>query len=395
MISVWQAVSALVVHGTATGFGLDGDCSTKRKFLGPFDVGAEASVPAWTFGKQWAIAFFGRSWNTATIDGYYVGPATPDKGKPCALFVWNCPDGPDPPMKSVLKNVTWLNKVAVNTTLHNARQAVFSMLRDTAYQLPRGYARTPENLVRDLEIPISSVEEFKTAFQEIGCKVQCSIGKTITIDSYTGRTRAKKITLTISFMTFREWAEFAGNAKYYAVPHAVILAQNVIMLPAAKLASKCMFDSKAPGWQGLLERGKTPLALSHEVRAAPGGVELQSEAGRTAAANAREVTVYILDKEEMGEHGMFFYVFVKAGYAHHPEAQTYLLAPDIRIHGHVGYVPASVLKWSGGGCCPICLTYSEMQRESDGAAVRGVAGVGKARFFFRPTTFVKLSGLVV
>ena len=35
--------------------------------LAPFDVDAEAVVPAWTFGHGWARFKFGSKWQSATI----------------------------------------------------------------------------------------------------------------------------------------------------------------------------------------------------------------------------------------------------------------------------------------------------------------------------------------
>lgn len=79
--------------------------SVRSHLLGPFELGAAATVPAWTFGDEWAREKFGRQWRSTMVPGFYVGPVTrAAKKKPqTAFFVWD--DGDDPiPVVTALAN---------------------------------------------------------------------------------------------------------------------------------------------------------------------------------------------------------------------------------------------------------------------------------------------------
>jgi hypothetical protein len=89
----------------------------------------------------------------------------------------------------------------------------------------------------------------------------------------------------------------------------------------------------------------------------------------------------------MEDYGEVYFAFVPEGYVLGATPQAYELVEGKRIFGHVGFVPASVLTWSGEGRRAICITYSEMRRSKDGVPVRGIPGVGNAKLHFRPSLF--------
>jgi hypothetical protein len=179
-----------------------------------------------------------------------------------------------------------------------------------------------------------------------------------------------------NFRTFREWVEFVyGNKNLFATSHKCNEAMNVLLLPAAQLAGGCSFGSDDEAWKFLEGAGKTPVALSHAARMAHGQPVLESVAGRAAADSAVDISVFLLDAiymEYLGNTAKFYLAFVKDDYVPGAVSQVYELMPGVRVCGHVGFVPASVLSWAGQGQRAICATYSEFRRVSDDSVVRGI-----------------------
>ena len=359
-------------------------------------TGDSATVRAWTFGHAFAKVHFGPAWHTAVVHGIYVGPDASDSGKPFAQFVWYTPDGDRAPQKTVLANVKWCKRTTPPAVLRHARQALFVLLKEVGKQLRRGYACTPVHLTRAIDIPVSSLDEFRAIFAIAqGPAIYQHVGKMKRVDTYEGKIKTKKFTYVVNFKTFREWLVFVcGVAKTFCPTYSCNSALRVLMLPAAQLASSCTFAPGDTDWEVLVNNKKKALPLSHNVPLLHGAAELESEAGRAAAANARDVTVYVLDAIEISGHvGLFYLAFVAAGYAHATEPpRVYTLVEGVLLYGHVGFVPASMLTWAGPGRRAVCATYSEVRRVSDGSVLRGVKGVGKARLHFRPTLVVATSG---
>ena len=395
----WTVGSLLEVkvHDSATIF--DAPSTGKPRERRPFETGAQAIVPAWTFGKAWALRNFGTRWNTAVVHGFYVGKggAEPLKGKPTAFFVWETPDESADERQAVLtvlQNVKWQNTaLPINTRVINARQGVFAMLVNIEQHLKRGNLAGSSSLIREVELAIADFEEFKIMFSARGAPTQHT-GARETIATYEGNVWARKSTFVHFFDTLRRWANFVGKPECFAANHKTNTALFVLAIPAALVARGRSFGPSDAAWRALEGIGLPPLQLSREVPLVPGAVELKSDVGRAAVADARDVVVYLLDEIQLVGYGRFFYAFVPSGYDTGASATKYALMEDKHLFGHVGYVPESVLTWTGPGHRTICATYSEYRRERDGVPLRGVSGVGKPRLHFRPTSFVKESGAI-
>ena len=386
MICLWNA-GDLPVLGVL--FGSAAPCrSRKRKVFVAYEAGASATVPAWTFGREYAKENWPVDYKTALVEGVYVCPS--DDGK-FAMFVWNTPDGDKTLQLTKLSNVIWEHMtVPVDATVLNARQAAFVLRTEITKQLKRGIEGLCSTLVRTIDIAVSNGEEFELLFsmQEPTRRV----GKTETVLTVEGMTKVQKHTSIFSFRTLREWANFVRDKPCYAADHKCpTTGKYLLLVPAAQLANRKSFDSADARWAALETAGKVPMALSRKV---PLATSLKSKEGRAAIADAREVTVFLLDSIELEGHGLFYYAFVRDGYVHGATPQMYTVVKGKRMYGHVGYVPASVLTWSGKGHRPICATYSEYRRVCDGIRMLGIPGVGNARLYFRSTAFAKASGKV-
>ena len=218
------------------------------------------------------------------------------------MFVWNTPDRDKTPQRTKLSNVIWEHTtVPVDMTVLNAQQAAFVLHTEITKQLKRGIEGLSSTLVRTIDIPVFNGEEFELLFSKQ--EPTRHVGKNVTVLTVEGMTKVRKHTTVFPFRTLREWADFVRDKPCYAIDHKCpTTGKYLLLVPAAQLANRKSFDSADAHWAALETSGKVPMALSRKVLVA---TSLRSKEGRAAIADAREVTVFLLDAIKIEGHGCF------------------------------------------------------------------------------------------
>ena len=183
-------------------------------------------------------------------------------------------------------------------------------------------------------------------------------------------------------------ATFFGDARFYVATHYVNADRSVLMCPVAM--PKTDFGPTDSAFAELQRRKRRPLPLS---RAVPGGEAMRSAAGRAAAAQARDVPVFVLDETDSNE--TFFYCFVPKGCVRNQPAEMFDVGGGLHLQGHVGYVPARCLSWKPtDGARLVYATFAETTIKDTPLRIRG-SGEATPKFVFRPTMVATESGLIL
>ncbi|KAJ1444580.1 hypothetical protein M885DRAFT_552577 [Pelagophyceae sp. CCMP2097] len=204
------------------------------------------------------------------------------------------------------------------------------------------------------------------------------------VSTYEGRVDVVKVRNTVAFSTFAEVLALFGLDRYCAVAH-------IGLVPAAVL--KHDFDENDKAWGKIVGTGLPPIALSRSVG---GGETLMSDVGRAAAAIARTVVVFVIDKkEESPAEEKLYFIFVARGYARTLKpAILFELVPGFKMLGHVGWIPARVLTWKHAPAHVISATFVSTTMRSSGMPIRSYTNKPIPVFKYKPVLVVASSGIL-
>ncbi|KAJ1460712.1 hypothetical protein M885DRAFT_508970 [Pelagophyceae sp. CCMP2097] len=187
------------------------------------------------------------------------------------------------------------------------------------------------------------------------------------VSTYEGRVDVVKVRNTVAFSTFAEVLAFFGLDRYCAVAHS--------------------YEANIVG------TGLPPIALSRSVG---GGETLMSDVGRAAAAIARTVVVFVIDKkEESPAEEELYFIFVARGCARTLKpAILFELVPGFKMLGHVGWIPARVLTWKHAAAHVISATFMSTTMRSSGMPIRSYTNKPIPVFKYKPVLVVASSGIL-
>jgi hypothetical protein len=244
--------------------------------------------------------------------------------------------------------------------LHRASQA-FHLLENALMEKIRcGDDSADETKYVDVNVLVSTLAEFDAVFDSVKHLRLERIVRTPTCSTYTPDACVTRRIVTYAFRTLREWAEFIGRRLAWASPHKFRPDTYAYIMPNTALARGSTFDDGDVRWNLIVAADLQPLALS---RAIPGASDiLKSDIGRTAAADARDFKVFLLDRKQLLDGLVVYYVFVRAGYAAQPPVLRSIAENDdvsFSLCGHFGWVPADVLSWDTKTAGLVTISFTE------------------------------------
>jgi len=117
---------------------------------------------------------------------------------------------------------------------------------------------------------------------------------------------------------------------------------------------------------------------------------------RAAAAIARTVVVFVIDKkEESPAEEKLYFIFVARGYARTLKpAILFELVPGFKMLGHVGWITARVLTWKHAAAHVISATFMSTTMRSSGMPIRSYTNKPIPVFNYKPVLVVASSGIL-
>eukprot|EP00633_Aureoumbra_lagunensis_P011945 CAMPEP_0197328052 /NCGR_PEP_ID=MMETSP0892-20130614/3894_1 /TAXON_ID=44058 ORGANISM="Aureoumbra lagunensis, Strain CCMP1510" /NCGR_SAMPLE_ID=MMETSP0892 /ASSEMBLY_ACC=CAM_ASM_000538 /LENGTH=339 /DNA_ID=CAMNT_0042823501 /DNA_START=17 /DNA_END=1033 /DNA_ORIENTATION=- len=254
------------------------------------------------------------------------------------------------------------------TKVHNARHALFELRRELAGAIIKGINGVDKTLHKRIPILVDSASEFKMVFSGTNNKIiESKITKPAPVSTYSGDRDVQRTQYLVAFKTLRQVVSFFGDQRIFAAKHNVEQNKNVLICPAAVLLKT--FHRQTPEFDLLVRHNKKPLCVSTSI---PGGENLQSEAGRAAAATGRKVIIFLIDEERI-EDTIFYHGFVSNGYVEGEEPQSYAVFDGFVLYGHTGLIPANVLNWTKkDGARHVSAVFSETLLAESKLPIRGI-----------------------
>lgn len=360
--------------------------------------GASARVPAWTFGQGWAKQTFPSTWHNQMISGTFSRMIEPEYG----LFVWDDGDAPAE-QKTLLEYVKWDDNAPDTLegecpflfkgvhALHNARQALFLLRGVLRKQVPRGVSGLDATLMREVKLEVKTADEFDLLFMSARASRDEFVAKNPKKQqTYSGDVAVRRRTISYSFTTLKQWAEYVGAEGAVFTKHGFDEKLCVGVIPTGVLKKGLGDDDAQTAWhEACAKQGLVPLDATRAIIGAES--LLVSEVALSLAADARDTWIYLLDEGTTDDQLEYFYAFAEAGYATSPPAETRTLW-GLKLQGHFGCIPKTHISWEKSKL--VTAFFKETTIRDSGVPLAGVIGDGPPLLKFRPTIIARASGLI-
>jgi hypothetical protein len=244
--------------------------------------------------------------------------------------------------------------------IHRASQAFYLLENGVIEKIRCGGDHADETKYVEVNVLVSTLAEFDAVFHSAKhLRLERTIG-TATCETYAPDACVTRRIVTYAFRTLREWAEFIGRRDAWTLPHKFRPDTFACVMPNTAIKSGSTFDDGDERWDTIAAAGLPPLALSRAITGASD--ILKSDIGRTAAADARDFKVFLLDRTELLGGLVLYYVFVRAGYGAQPPVVRSIADNDdasFLLCGHFGWVPYDVLSWDTKTAGLVTISFTE------------------------------------